>query len=317
MLNNFSLIVENADNSRIDRYLAENLTDMSRSRIQDLIIEGNIWVNDKICASKKAILKNGDRIIINIPEVKETALLPENIPLDILYEDDQLIIINKPAGLVVHPSPGHEKGTLVNRLLAHCPLAQIGGEKRPGIVHRLDKDTTGAIVIAKTDYAHQHLQKQLQAKTAKREYLGVVYGVPKTAKGTIDQPIGRHPVDRQKNAIIPIEKGGRNAVTHWEIKERFGNYTLVQFQLETGRTHQIRVHSAFMGHPIIGDPLYSAGKSIGVNVPGQVLHAWKLHLEHPITGEIISAIAPLPEYFITLLKVLGVIFFTSSYIVNC
>ena len=305
MLNNFSLIVENADNSRIDRYLAENLTDMSRSRIQDLIIEGNIWVNDKICASKKAILKNGDRIIINIPEVKETALLPENIPLDILYEDDQLIIINKPAGLVVHPSPGHEKGTLVNRLLAHCPLAQIGGEKRPGIVHRLDKDTTGAIVIAKTDYAHQHLQKQLQAKTAKREYLGVVYGVPKTAKGTIDQPIGRHPVDRQKNAIIPIEKGGRNAVTHWEIKERFGNYTLVQFQLETGRTHQIRVHSAFMGHPIIGDPLYSAGKSIGVNVPGQVLHAWKLHLEHPITGEIISAIAPLPEYFITLLKVLG------------
>ncbi|HEY9706178.1 MAG TPA: RluA family pseudouridine synthase, partial [Allocoleopsis sp.] len=266
---------------------------------------GNILVNDKICTSKKEILKKGDRIIINIPEIKETALLPENIPLDILYEDDQLIIINKPAGLVVHPSPGHENGTLVNRLLAHCPLAQIGGEKRPGIVHRLDKDTTGAIVIAKTDYAHQHLQKQLQAKTAKREYLGVVYGVPKTAKGTIDQPIGRHPVDRQKNAIVPIEKGGRNAVTHWEIKERFGNYTLVQFQLETGRTHQIRVHSAFMGHPIIGDPLYSAGKSIGVNVPGQVLHAWKLHLEHPITGEIISAIAPLPEYFITLLKVLG------------
>ncbi len=305
MLNNFSLIVENADNSRLDRYLAENLTDISRSRIQDLIIEGNIWVNDKICASKKAILKNGDRIIINIPEAKEIELLPENIPLDILYEDDQLIIINKPAGLVVHPSPGHENGTLVNRLLAHCPLAQIGGEKRPGIVHRLDKDTTGAIVIAKTDYAHQHLQKQLQAKTAKREYLGVVYGVPKTAKGTIDQPIGRHPIDRQKNAIIPIEKGGRNAVTHWEIKERFGNYTLVQFQLETGRTHQIRVHSAFMGYPIIGDPLYSAGKSIGVNVPGQVLHAWKLHLQHPITGEIISAIAPLPEYFITLLKVLG------------
>lgn len=305
MLNNFSLIVENKHNSRIDRYLADHLTDISRSRIQDLITEGNIWVNEKICTSKKEILKNGDRIIINIPEAKEIQLLPENIPLDILYEDEQLIIINKPAGLVVHPSPGHENGTLVNRLLAHCPLAQIGGEKRPGIVHRLDKDTTGAIVIAKTDYAHQHLQKQLQAKTAKREYLGVVYGVPKTAKGTIDQPIGRHPVDRQKNAIIPIEKGGRNAVTHWEIKERFGNYTLVQFQLETGRTHQIRVHSAFMGYPIIGDPLYSAGKSIGVNVPGQVLHAWKLHLEHPITGEIISAIAPLPEYFITLLKVLG------------
>ncbi len=229
---------------------------------------------------------------------------PEAIPLDILYEDDSLLIVNKPAGLVVHPSAGHEAGTLVNALLAHCPLSEIGGVQRPGIVHRLDKDTTGAIAIAKTDLAHQHLQAQLKAKTARREYLGIVYGSPKTESGTVDLPIGRHRVDRKKMAVVPQEKGGRPAVTHWRVLERLGNYTLMQFQLETGRTHQIRVHSAQMGHPIVGDPVYSSGKSVGVNLPGQALHAWRLVLQHPLSGEVIEAQAPPPAAFITLLDVL-------------
>ncbi len=227
------------------------------------------------------------------------------IPLDILYEDDCLIIINKPAGLVVHPAPGHSDDTLVNALLAHCEnLSGIGGVQRPGIVHRLDKDTSGAIVVAKTDRAHQHLQGQIQAKTARRDYLGIIYGVPKTESGTIDAPIARHPHDRKKMAIVPVEKGGRLAVTHWQIKERLGNYTLIHFQLETGRTHQIRLHSAYIGHPIVGDPVYSSGRSLGVNLPGQALHAWSLTLEHPETGETLQAIAPLPDYFHKLLDVL-------------
>ena len=193
---------------------------------------------------------------------------------------------------------------MVNALLAHCPLAEIGGVQRPGIVHRLDKDTTGAIAIAKTDQAYQSLQAQLKAKTARREYLGVVYGSPKTESGTVNQPVGRHLVDRQKMAVVAEEKGGRPAVTHWQVKERLGNYTLIHFQLETGRTHQIRVHSAFMGHPIVGDPVYSSGRDIGVNLPGQALHAWQLSLQHPISGQMIKAIAPLPKHLVTLLEVL-------------
>ncbi|MGL5509706.1 MAG: RluA family pseudouridine synthase, partial [Microcoleaceae cyanobacterium] len=173
-----------------------------------------------------------------------------------------------------------------------------------GIVHRLDKDTSGAIAIAKTDLAYQSLQSQIQGKTAQREYLGIVYGHPKTDKGKIDFPIGRHPVDRKKMAILPIERGGRNAVTHWQIEERLGNYSLILFRLETGRTHQIRVHSAKIGHPIVGDPLYSSGKNIGVNLTGQALHAWRLTLQHPVTGEIIRAIAPIPAEFETLLNIL-------------
>lgn len=277
---------------------------MSRSRIQQLIEQGNVKVNGQVCQSKKATVQTGDQIKITIPPAQPLDLKPQEIPLDILYEDEQLLILNKPAGLVVHPSAGHEDGTLVNALLAYCPLAQIGGVQRPGIVHRLDKDTTGAITIAKTDLAYQSLQAQLKAKTAQREYLGIVYGSPRTDSGTIDQPIGRHPVDRQKNAIVPIEKGGRSAVTHWRVVERLGNYTLMHFQLETGRTHQIRVHSAYIGHPIVGDPVYSSGKSVGVNLPGQALHAWKLRLQHPVTGEWIEAQAPLPDVFAKLLEVL-------------
>jgi 23S rRNA pseudouridine1911/1915/1917 synthase len=294
-----------ADGERLDRYLASYLPDFTRSRIQQLIEQGQVQLNHKECTSKKIVVKQDDLITLIVPEAQPLELKAENIPIDILYEDDQLIILNKPAGLVVHPAPGHPDGTLVNAMLAHCPnLPGIGGFQRPGIVHRLDKDTTGAIAIAKTELAHHHLQAQLKAKTARREYLGIVYGAPKTPNGTIDLPIGRHPVDRKKMAVVSVEKGGREAVTHWQIQERLGNYTLVCFQLETGRTHQIRVHSAQNGHPIVGDPLYSAARSIGINLSGQVLHAWKLKLQHPVSGEWIEATAPLPEDFTKLLEAL-------------
>lgn len=290
---------------RIDRYLSQELADLSRSRIQQLIEQGVVQVNGKVCTSKKTTVQSGDRISLVIPDAKPLDLQPEAIPLDVLYEDDSLIIINKPAGLVVHPAAGHESGTLVNALLAHCQnLAGIGGVQRPGIVHRLDKDTTGAIAIAKTDFAHQHLQAQLKAKTARRQYLGLVYGSPSVQSGTIDQPIGRHLVDRKKMAVVPVEKGGRPAVTHWQVQERLGNYTLMHFQLETGRTHQIRVHSAYLGHPIVGDPVYSSGHSLGVNLPGQALHAWRLTLQHPVSEEWIEVTAPVPKTFTTLLEVL-------------
>ncbi|MBD2344880.1 RluA family pseudouridine synthase [Anabaena subtropica] len=304
MLNEFYLLVEE-NSERIDRYLAEELPDLSRSRIQQLIEQGKVQVNGKVCTSKKINLKVGDRIILAIPEAQPLELQAEDIPLDILYEDDQLLILNKPAGLVVHPAPGHPNGTLVNALLAHCPnLPGIGGVQRPGIVHRLDKDTTGAIAIAKTDIAYQHLQAQLQAKTARREYLGVVYGAPKTATGKVDLPVGRHPQDRKKMAIVPVEEGGRSAITHWQIQERLGNFTLIHFQLETGRTHQIRVHSAKMGHPIVGDPVYGSGRSVGVNLPGQALHAWRLRLQHPISEDWVEVTATPPQSFTTLLDIL-------------
>lgn len=296
-------VPENSD--RLDRYLSQKLSDLSRSRIQQLIEQGHVQVNDQICTSKKVNLKIGDRISLEIPAIEPLQLLAADIPLDILYEDEELIILNKPAGLVVHPAPGHPDGTLVNAILAHCPnLPGIGGIQRPGIVHRLDKDTTGAIVIAKTDLAYQHLQAQLQAKTARREYLGLVYGVPKTETGSIDLPIGRNPQDRKKMGIVSIEDGGRAAITHWRVQERLANYTLIHFQLETGRTHQIRVHSAKIGHPIVGDPLYSSAHSIGVNLPGQALHAWKLQLQHPVSGKLLQVTAPLPRSFTTLLEVL-------------
>ncbi|MBF2029052.1 MAG: RluA family pseudouridine synthase [Oscillatoriales cyanobacterium C42_A2020_001] len=306
------LLVEADDaGDRIDSFLADQLEGLSRSRIQKLISQSQVYVNDKVCTSKKEIVNEGDRIRVQIPDAEPLNIQPENIPLDILYEDDELLIINKPAGMVVHPSPGHIKGTLVNALLWHCrtetgesTLSGIGGVQRPGIVHRLDKDTTGAICVAKTDHAHLHLQQQFHDKTARRDYWGIVYGAPKTASGTINAPIGRHPVDRQKMAIVPEAKGGRHAVTHWQVKERLGNYTVMNFELETGRTHQIRVHAAHIGFPIVGDPVYSSGRSLGVNVPGQALHAWRLRLKHPITENEIEAIANLPNFSTTLLEVL-------------
>ena len=290
---------------RLDRWLAQELTHLSRARLQKLIEEGKVQLNGQICTAKKTTVHPGDRLHLTIPPSQPLDLQAEAIPLDILYEDDSLIIINKPAGLVVHPAPGHASGTLVNALLSHCPnLAGIGGVQRPGIVHRLDKDTTGALVVAKTDLAQQNLQAQLKAKTARREYQGIVYGAPKTESGTINLPIGRHPVDRKKMAVVPLEKGGRQAITHWEVLERLGTYTLLLFRLETGRTHQIRVHSSQMGHPLVGDAVYSRGRSLGVNLPGQALHAWKLTLFHPVSGEVITAIAPLPGTFQKLLQVL-------------
>ncbi len=295
--------VETLTPMRLDRWLAEQIAALSRSRVQQLIEQGEVQVNGEVCVSKKERVSQGDRIQVEIPQAVPYELKPEAIPLNILYEDDQLLIINKSAGMVVHPAPGHASGTLVHALLAHCgqELTGVGGVQRPGIVHRLDKDTTGAMVVAKTEKALHSLQKQIQTKTARREYLGLVNGAPKAEQGSVNQPVGRHPKHRKKMTVIPVEQGGRTALTHWKVLERLGNYTLVQFQLETGRTHQIRVHSAYMGHPIVGDPDYGSGKSPSVRLPGQALHAFRLTLMHPVTQLPIVAEAPLPESMAKLL----------------
>jgi len=301
--NNITLIEVVADlakSERIDRFLAHHLNDLSRSRIQVLIDDGYVTVNDVICNNKKDLIKAGDRIQLTTPVATPLDLIAQEIPLDVLYEDEHLIVINKPAGLVVHPAAGHADGTLVNALLAHCTeLSGINGTQRPGIVHRLDKDTSGVIVVAKSDRAHQDLQSQIQAKTARREYLAIVRGVPKSESGVIDAPIARHKSDRKKMAVVD---DGRKAITHWQIMERLGHYTLVKFDLETGRTHQIRVHSAHMGWAIAGDPVYGhPNKEISQYVLGQALHAWRLTFTHPVSGELIQNIAPLPEGFEKLL----------------
>jgi 23S rRNA pseudouridine1911/1915/1917 synthase len=281
---------------RLDQWLTRQLDDLSRARVQKLIDQGLVLLNGQVVTEKKVKLKTGDRLVVNLPEAENLDLEPLAMILDILYEDESLIIINKPAGLVVHPAPGHHQGTLVNALLYHCPnLPGIGEVKRPGIVHRLDKDTTGALVVAKTNYAYQNLQAQIQAKTARREYLGVVYGSPKEATGVIELPIGRHPIERQKMAVIPVAKGGREAKTTWKVLERLGNYSLLHFELNTGRTHQIRVHTSHLGYPLVGDTLYSSGRFNHVKLQGQALHAWKLTLTHPVSQELIKAIAPLPQ----------------------
>jgi len=301
--NNINLIEVGTDLSkseRIDRFLADSLVDISRSRIQVLIDEGYVTVNDVICNNKKDLIKAGDRIQLITPAATPLDLIAQEIPLDILYEDEHLIVINKPAGLVVHPAAGHSDGTLVNALLAHCTeLSGINGTQRPGIVHRLDKDTSGAMVVAKNDRAHQNLQAQIQAKTARREYLGVVRGVPKSESGVVDAALARHKSDRKKMAVI---EDGRKAITHWQISERLGNYTLVKFDLQTGRTHQIRVHAAYMGWAIAGDPIYGyPNKEVSQYLSGQALHAWRLTFTHPVSGELIENTAPLPEGFEKLL----------------
>lgn len=294
--------------ARIDRWLANQVDSLSRSHIQKLIEQGHVQINHEICTSKKYALQIGDQIQVQIPAPRPLALEPEPMDLEMLFEDDHLLIVNKPAGLVVHPAPGHATGTLVHGLLAHCQdgqgstLSGIGGVERPGIVHRLDKDTTGAIMVAKTDQAHQHLQAQIAAKTALREYVGIVYGHPSTETGCMDFPIGRNPTDRIKMAVVPEEQGGKAAVTQWQILQPLGNYALVKFRLETGRTHQIRVHCAQMGWPIVGDPLYSRGRSLKVNLSGQVLHAWRLSLKHPVSGTDLEVQAPLPTDFLKLLN---------------
>ncbi len=290
--------VVESDGERLDRWLAVQVGHLSRSRVQKLIETGHVWCNGRLCTDKKRLLSMGDRVELEEPEPVAIDLVPEVIPLDILYEDTQLLIVNKPKGMVVHPSAGHERGTLVHALLAHCgQLSQINGEYRPGIVHRLDKDTSGVIAIAKTDAAHHSLQAQIQAKTARRLYLGLVYGRPQAESGVIETYIGRHPQDRKKMAVVP---DGRWAITHWRVRQYFENLTLIEFDLETGRTHQIRVHAAHIGHPIVGDLLYCNSRKPLLH--GQALHAWQLHLSHPTNNTAICVTAPLEPTMLTLMR---------------
>ncbi len=289
-------VVENEDiNKRIDVFLNEELEDMSRSALQKLIEKGNITVNGKNI-NKNYKLRENDSIYVEIPEPVELNIEPENIPLEILFEDDDLIVVNKPQNMVVHPAPGHYSGTLVNGLMYHCGnnLSGINGVMRPGIVHRIDKDTSGVLVIAKSDLAHRELSRQLAEHSMKRIYNAIVYNNIKNDEGTVSTNIGRSQNDRKKMAVL--DKGGRHAVTHYKVLERMGKFNLVELQLETGRTHQIRVHMAHIGHPLLGDPVYGPKKQI-FNLEGQVLHAKTLGFIHPRTGEYIEFETELPEYF--------------------
>ncbi|MCP9801171.1 RluA family pseudouridine synthase [Synechococcus sp. RedBA-s] len=289
---------------RLDRWLVAQRPEQSRARIQKFIDAGYVRVNG-VTGRAKTPLRLHDEVQLWMPPPEPLPyLLPQPIPLDVLYEDAHLIVLNKPAGLTVHPAPGNRDGTLVNGLLHHCPdLPGIGGEMRPGIVHRLDKDTTGCIVVAKSQEALVRLQVQIQKRVASREYLAVVHGAPTASSGTIVGAIGRHPADRKKYAVVAEEKG-RFACTHWTLIERLGDYSLLRFRLDTGRTHQIRVHCAHIGHPIVGDVTYSRCRKLPLELPGQALHAVALGLDHPISGERLAFEAPLPPVFDALLTVL-------------
>jgi 23S rRNA pseudouridine1911/1915/1917 synthase len=289
---------------RLDRWLVAQRPEQSRSRIQKFIDAGYVRVNG-VTGRAKTPLRHGDTVELWMPPPEPLPyLVAQAMPLDVLFEDEHLIVLNKPAGLTVHPAPGNKDGTLVNGLLHHCPdLPGIGGELRPGIVHRLDKDTTGCIVVAKSQEALVKLQVQIQKRIASREYLAVVHGQPAADSGTIVGAIGRHPSDRKKYAVVS-DGSGRHACTHWRVIERLGDYALLRFKLDTGRTHQIRVHCAHMNHPIVGDPTYSRARRLPVELPGQALHAVQLGLDHPISGERIVCEAPLPPPFDKLLAAL-------------
>ena len=297
----FTFAAEKEDvGTRIDVFLAENMEDLSRSGVQKLIDEGMITLNGgKTKANYK--LREKDVIDVTVPEVKEVEILPEDIPLDILYEDEDVIVVNKPQGMVVHPAPGHTSGTLVNALMFHCgdDLSGINGEKRPGIVHRIDKDTSGVLMIAKNDMAHQSLAAQLAEHSITRKYNAVVYNGFNEDEGTVNEPIGRNPQDRKKMAVT--QKHSRHAVTHYRVIERMEKFTLIEAQLETGRTHQIRVHMTYIGHPLLGDPVYGPKKQ-PINLEGQALHARVLGFIHPRTGEYMEFEAPLPPHFEALLE---------------
>lgn len=285
---------------RIDRFLSADLENLSRSYIQKLLKDGAILVNgNAVKANYK--LNAGDSILVRIPDPEPMDILPEDIPLDILYEDEDILVVNKPKGMVVHPSPGHYSHTLVNAVLYHCGecLSGINGVLRPGIVHRIDMDTTGSLLVCKSDRAHQILADELKEHNITRRYHAVVHGNLKEDTGTVNAPIGRHPVDRKK--MSTKAPNGRHAVTHYRVLERFGRFTYIECELETGRTHQIRVHMADIGHPILGDAVYGPAKC-PFKLEGQTLHAKILGIRHPSTGEYMEFDAPLPEYFEKLLK---------------
>lgn len=285
---------------RIDKYLSEQLEDMTRSHIQKLIKENMVRVNGMAVKSNFK-LSASDQIEVEIPELKEPDILPENIPLDILYEDQDILVVNKPKGMVVHPAPGHYTGTLVNAIMYHCKdnLSGINGVMRPGIVHRIDMDTTGSLLICKNDRAHQALAEQLKEHSITRKYHAIVHGRLKEDEGTIDKPIGRHPIDRKKMSVHCTN--GREAITHYRVLKRFQQFTYIECQLETGRTHQIRVHMSSIGHPILGDQVYGPAKC-PYKLQGQTLHAKVLGITHPTTGEYMEFDAPLPDYFQALLE---------------
>ena len=283
---------------RLDAFLSADGT-LTRSQAARLIAEGRVRVNGKP-AAKSARLSGGETVTVDVPQLRETALPPQDIPLDVVYEDDDVIVVNKPTGLVVHPAPGHPDGTLGNALLHHCgdSLSGIGGEKRPGIVHRIDRDTSGLIIAAKNDAAHLALSAQLKDHSLSRTYECLVTGNMKQDSGTVDAPIGRSSADRKKMAVVPT---GRRAVTHWEVVARYPGVTHLRCRLETGRTHQIRVHMAYIGHPILGDTVYGAKKPVP-GLTGQCLHATGLRFIHPRTGEPVELHCPLPPEFTAMLQ---------------
>lgn len=287
---------------RIDKFLSRNYENLSRSYIQKLLKDGNIIVN-KLAVKANYKIASGDVIHIRIPESEPLDILPENIPLDILYEDSDILIVNKPKGMVVHPSPGHYTHTLVNAVLYHCGgnLSGINGVIRPGIVHRIDMNTTGSLLICKNDRAHQILAEQLKEHSITRRYHAIVHGNIKEDSGTVDAPIGRHPADRKK--MSTKSQHGRHAVTHYRVLERFGSYTYIECELETGRTHQIRVHMSSIGHPILVDDVYGPARC-PFKLEGQTLHAKTLGIIHPSTKEYMEFDAPLPQYFQNLLTML-------------
>lgn len=293
-------VASDAVSVRIDRYLAAQCPEMSRSYLQKLLKDQKVSADHKAVKANHKVLP-GQEIIVEIPDAEPPDIQPENIPLDILYEDPYLLVVNKPKGMVVHPAVGHTGGTLVNAVMAHCGenLSGINGVLRPGIVHRIDKDTTGALLVCKTDEVHRDLAAQLKEHSIKRRYRAIVRGNLKEATGTIEGPIGRHPTDRKKMAVN--YKNGKAAVTHYKVLERFGQYTYVECRLETGRTHQIRVHMSSIGHPLLGDTVYGAGKD-SFHLEGQTLHAMILGFVHPVTHEYMEFSAPLPEYFLKLLE---------------
>lgn len=295
-------ITEEGAGIRVDKYLSDLLPEFSRSYLQRLMKEERVLLNGYVVRAKDKTVR-GSVIELKIPEAVEPEIEPEDLPLEILYEDGDVILVNKPKGMVVHPAAGHTSGTLVNALLYHCRenLSGINGVLRPGIVHRIDRDTTGVLIVCKNDQAHNCLAEQLKEHTVTRRYRAVVWGNLKKDEGTVDAPIGRHPTDRKKMAVAP--SGGREAVTHYRVLERFGNYTYIECRLETGRTHQIRVHMTSIGHPLLGDEVYGRAKA-PFRLEGQTLHAQTLGFVHPSTGEYMEFEAPLPEYFERLLEVL-------------